>query len=243
VVRTAQPVLACLASQYAGWHLSHEENGAAYHAMASGPGRARARKEALYDELGYRDETGHAVLVLETDQRPPEALVERIAADCSVRPDELTIILTPTASLAGTVQITARVLEVALHKVHALGFPLDHVRDGLGSVPLPPPAPDFLTAMGRTNDAILFGGEVQLFVTGPEEAARELAANLPSSASRDYGRPFKEVFAAAGNDFYAIDSMLFSPARVLVTSLESGRSFRGGRLAPELLARSFGEEA
>ena len=73
-------------------------------------------------------------------------------------------------------QITARVLEVALHKVHALGFPLDHVRDGLGAAPLPPPAPDFLTAMGRTNDAILFGGEVQLFVDGPEDAARELAA-------------------------------------------------------------------
>ena len=243
VVRTAQPVLACLAAQYAGWSLSHEEGGASYHAMASGPGRARARKEALYEELRYADEAGPAVLVIETDKRPPDGLVERIAADCSVRPDELTIVLTPTASLAGTVQITARVLEVALHKVHALGFPLDHVRDGLGAAPLPPPAPDFLTAMGRTNDAILFGGEVQLFVDGPEDAARELAQNLPSSASRDYGRPFAEVFAAANNDFYAIDSMLFSPARVLVTALTTGRSFRGGRLAPELLARSFGAPA
>ena len=123
-------MLACLAAQYAGWSLSHEEGGASYHAMASGPGRARARKEALYEELRYADEAGPVVLVIETDKRPPDGLVERIAADCSVRPDELTIVLTPTASLAGTVQITARVLEVALHKVHALGFPLDHVRDG-----------------------------------------------------------------------------------------------------------------
>lgn len=243
VVRTAQPVLACLGAQYAGWSLSHEGEGGPFHAMASGPGRARARKEALFDELGYRDEDGPVALVLETDRRPPDGLVARIAEDCGVHPEELTLVLTPTTSLAGTVQIAARVLEVALHKVHALEFPLTDVRDGLGTAPLPPPAPDFLTAMGRTNDAILFGGEAQLFVTGPEAAARRLAERLPSTASRDYGRPFKELFAAAGNDFYAIDSMLFSPARVLVTALDTGRTFRGGRLAPELLARSFGEPA
>jgi methenyltetrahydromethanopterin cyclohydrolase len=138
------------------------------------------------------------------------------------------------------VQIVARVLEVALHKTHALGFPLADVAEGLGTAPLPPPAPDFLTAMGRTNDAVLFGGEVQLLVGGPEEAARDLARRLPSSASRDYGRPFAELFQAAGYDFYKLDPMLFSPARVTVTALSTGRSFVAGELAPELLARSFG---
>jgi methenyltetrahydromethanopterin cyclohydrolase len=211
--------------------------------MASGPGRARAAQEHLFEELGYRDDAATAAFVLETDQPPPDALIERMAADCGLRPQDLTLILTPTSSLAGVVQIAARVLEVALHKTHALGFPLERVRDGLGTAPLPPPSPDFLTAMGRTNDAILFGGEVQLFVTGPDDAAQDLAKRLPSSSSRDYGRPFKEVFEAAKFDFYAVDSMLFSPARVLVTALDSGRSFRGGRLAPELLARSFGEPA
>jgi methenyltetrahydromethanopterin cyclohydrolase len=208
--------------------------------MASGPGRARAAREDLFRELGFRDAEGPAVFVLETGQIPPDALIERVAQDCELPADQLVFILTPTSSLAGTVQITARVLEVALHKTHALGFPLEHIQDGLGTAPLPPPSPDFLTAMGRTNDAILFGGEVHLFVAGPEAAARDLARNLPSSASRDYGRPFKEVFAAAGNDFYAIDSMLFSPARVTVTALDTGVSFRGGKLAPDLLARSFG---
>ena len=244
-VASAEPVLACLASQYAGWSLSHDgEGGDAFLAMASGPGRARAAGEKLFEELGYRDDTApSATFVLETDKAPPRGLVERVASGCGLPPAALTFVLTPTWSLAGTTQITARVLEVALHKVHALGFPLERVRDGLGSAPLPPPAPDFLTAMGRTNDAILFGGEVQLFVTGPEDEARGLAAKLPSSASRDYGRPFKEVFEAAGGDFYAVDSMLFSPARVLVTALDTGRSFGGGRLAPELLARSFGGSA
>lgn len=240
-VRTADPVLACLLSQYAGWSLSWGEGKSAFRAMASGPGRARAAKEPLFAELGFRDdEAQSAWFVLETEREPPEALIAKVAADCDLPPSALGFVLTPTTSLAGTVQIVARVLEVALHKAHALGFPLERIKDGLGSAPLPPPAPDFLTAMGRTNDAVLFGGEVQLFVDGPEEEAAELARKLPSSASRDYGRPFAELFAEAGYDFYKIDPMLFSPARVTVTALASGRSFTVGSLAPELLARSFG---
>ncbi len=238
-VRTAIPVLACLGSQYAGWSLSHGEDGKAWFGMASGPGRARAAKEALFEELGYRDEEGSACFVLETDRRPPDGLILQVAHDCGLSAAALTFILTPTSSLAGTVQIVSRVLEVALHKAHALGFPLERIVDGLGRAPLPPPAPEFLTAMGRTNDAVLFGGEVQLFITGPEAEAEKLAQDLPSRASRDYGRPFKELFEEAGGDFYKIDPMLFSPARVLVTALDSGRSFAGGQLASELIARSF----
>jgi methenyltetrahydromethanopterin cyclohydrolase len=243
-VSTSDPVLACLASQYAGWSLAHGEGEGAYHAMASGPGRARAAKEDLFGELGYADsEAFWGFFVLETDRVPPDGLIARIATDCGLAPSALTFVLTPTNSLAGAVQITARVLEVALHKVHALGFPLERVRDGLGTAPLPPPSPDFLTAMGRTNDAILFGGEVQLFVAGPENEARELAEKLPSAASRSFGKPFARVFKDAGFDFYQIDSMLFSPARVQVTCLDSGRTFAAGRLAPELLDQSFGDGA
>lgn len=238
-VHTASPVLACLASQYAGWSLSFGEGREAYFAMASGPGRARAAKEALFEELGYRDEAENACFVLETDRVPPAGLIDKVAADCRLAPERLTFVLTPTTSLAGTVQIVSRVLEVALHKVHELRFPLGRVVDGIGRAPLPPPVPDFLGAMGRTNDAILFGGEVQLFVTGPDGEAAELAQRLPSSASRDYGRPFKEVFATVGGDFYAIDPMLFSPAKVLVSALESGRTFTAGLLDPALLERSF----
>ena len=166
--------------------------------------------------------------------------MEKIARDCGIEPAGLTLILTPTRSLAGTVQIVARVLEVALHKAHTLGFDLKDIRDGLGSAPLPPPAPDFVTAMGRTNDAILFAGQVHLFVAGPDDAARDLAEGLPSSASRDYGRPFAEVFKAVKYDFFQIDPLLFSPARIRVTALESGRTFAAGRLDPDLLAISFG---
>ena len=242
-VHTADPVLACLASQYAGWSLSHGKGKGAFHALGSGPGRALARKEPLFAELAYADAADSTCLVLEVDKLPPAELVEKISRDCGVDSRRLTLILTPTSSLAGNVQVVARVVEVAMHKAHELGFPLGQIVDGAGSAPLSPPSGDFMTAMGRTNDAILFGGTVQLYVDSDDEAASRLAVELPSSASRDYGRPFAEVFAAYDYDFFKIDPHLFSPARVLVTALPSGRSFGGGHLDPALLAKSFGGAA
>jgi methenyltetrahydromethanopterin cyclohydrolase len=238
-VHTADPVLACLASQYAGWSLASDGEAGSFFALGSGPGRAAAAVEPLFEELGYRDAAERIVLVLETDTAPPPSVVEKVAAAAGVPPDAITFIYAPTQSLAGSTQVVARVLEVALHKVHTLGFPLARVVDGFGAAPLAPPAPDFVGAMGRTNDAIIYGGRVQLFVTGDDAEARELAESLPSTTSRDYGEPFAQIFARFQGDFYAIDPHLFSPAEVIVTALDSGRSHRGGRLAPDLVDASF----
>lgn len=240
IVHASNPVLACLGSQYAGWSLSHGSGKSAFHALGSGPGRSLACKEELFAELGYRDQAESTCLVLEVDKSPPQEVVEKVMRDCKVSAEKLTFILTPTRSLAGMVQIVARVLEVALHKVHALGFPLQHIADGAGSAPLPPPCKDFVEAMGRTNDAILFGGQVQLFVSCGDSEARELAQKLPSSASRDYGKRFAQIFKDCAYDFYKIDPMLFAPAQVIVSCLESGNSFRAGKLNAELLDASFG---
>ena len=239
-VHSSDPVLACLGSQYAGWSLSHGEGKEAFHALGSGPGRALAGKEELFDELAYRDKGEATCLVMEVDRRPPVEITEKIAHDCGIEVNQLTLILTPTRSLAGTTQIVARVLEVAMHKAHSIGFPLRHIIDGAGSAPLPPPAPGFVAAMGRTNDAILYGGHVQLFVNGTSDEARDLAERLPSSASRDYGRPFAEVFKDYRYDFFEIDPLLFSPASVTVSCLDSGDSFHAGALDIEVLERSFG---
>lgn len=238
-VHSAEPVLACLGSQYAGWALSHGEGKEAFFALGSGPGRALGSKEDLFKELDYRDKADSACLVLEVDKIPPIELVNKIIENCGIKPENLTLILTPTSSLAGCVQIVGRVLETALHKAHALEFPLEKIIDGAGSAPLCPPSADFLTAMSRTNDAILFAGQVQLFVDADDDDARELAEKLPSSASKDYGKPFGEIFKAVNYDFYQIDPMLFSPARVTVSALKSGHSFHAGSLDEPLLDRSF----
>lgn len=244
-VHASNPVLACLGSQYAGWSLSHEK----YYALGSGPGRAMATKqkdgntlpvEELYQELAYRDHYDETVLVIENDKQPPIEIVEKVAKACGVPPEKLTIIVTPTSSLAGGVQVVGRVLEVAMHKAHALHFPLENIIDGSGSAPVCPPHPDFVKAMGRTNDAILFAGQVHLFVKGSDDAAEQLAKQLPSSTSKDYGKPFAQVFKDYQYDFFKIDAMLFSPASVIVTAVESGKSFRAGQLDNALLNQSFG---
>jgi len=239
-VRSSQPVIACLGSQYAGWSLSHGEGRDGFFALGSGPARALAQKEALFEELGYRDQAQATTLVIESGRAPPPEVIAKVAADCGLPPSALTVIFAPTQSLAGATQVVARVLEVALHKAHALKFPLARIVDGLGAAPLSPPHPDFMTAMGRTNDAIIYGGRVHLFVTGPAEEAKALAEALPSRNSRDYGAPFRDIFKRFKGDFYAIDPMLFSPAQTLVTALDSGETFRAGALDEALLDASFG---
>jgi methenyltetrahydromethanopterin cyclohydrolase len=238
-VRSSLPVVACLASQYAGWRLAHGKGKDAFFALGSGPARALARGEKLFEDLGYADRADRTVMILESDRAPPPAIVAEVATACGLDPDRLTFIFTPTQSRAGGVQVVARVLEVALHKAHELGFPLERIVEGMGAAPLPPPHPDFVKAMGRTNDAIIYAGAVHLFVRGPAEEAKALAERMPSRASRDYGRPFAEIFKRVNGDFYAIDPMLFSPASVIITALETGDSFHAGALDPMLLDASF----
>lgn len=234
-VTSSQPVLACLGSQYAGWALSHEK----FFSLGSGPARALAQREELLKDLAYADSAESTCIVLETDKVPPIPVIEKIVRDTGITAERLTVILTPTTSIAGVVQIVGRVVEVALHKAHTLHFPLENILSGSGVAVLPPVAKDFMTAMGRTNDAILFGGDVHLQVRGDDDAAAKLAAELPSSASKDYGKTFAEVFKFYNMDFYKIDPMLFSPAKVTVTNIDTGNVFTGGYLNAELISLSF----
>jgi methenyltetrahydromethanopterin cyclohydrolase len=236
-VHTSSPVLACLGSQYAGWSLSatkEQTGGKKFFSLGSGPARALAVKEPLFNELGYRDTHDRGALVMEVDRLPPQVIVDKILHDCALAPDRLTIVVTPTQSIAGTVQVVARVVEVALHKTHVLGVDLNEIMEGSGSAPLPPPAPDPVQAMGRTNDAILYGGRVHLSVRS-DAVAQRLAAELPSSNARDYGRPFADIFTSFNYDFYQIDPALFAPAEVWISSLESGKTYHGGALDMALL--------
>jgi len=245
-VRSSQPVLACLGSQYAGWSLSaskEETGGKKFFSLGSGPARALAVKETLFDELGYRDRAQTGVLVLEVDRAPPKIIIDKLLRDCDLAPQALTLILTPTTSRAGTTQVVARVLEVALHKAHELGYALADIVDGAASAPLPSASSDGVEAMGRTNDAILYGGRVHLTVRGDDGAARELARALPSRNSRDHGRSFAEIFKEVAYDFYKIDGALFAPAEVWVSNIDSGNTWHGGAPDMALLQRLWLQEA
>jgi methenyltetrahydromethanopterin cyclohydrolase len=234
-VVTDRPALACLASQYAGWRLDRDD----YFAMASGPGRALIRAEELYDDLDVDERARTAVLCLETREAPPEAIAGYVAERAGVKPPDLTLLFAPTASLAGSVQVAARVVETALHKLHELEFDVGRVVSGFGSCPLPPVARTDPEAIGRTNDAVLYAGQVELAVDAADDELEAIVSRLPSSASRDHGEPFGDVLERAGWDFYEIDPLLFSPAEVRLTSVSSGRSFHAGGVDLAVLERSF----
>jgi len=235
-VESEQPLAACLASQYAGWKVSTPN----YFAMASGPIRAAIGREDLYDDIGMRERADAVVGLLETAKLPPDDVSLSLAAEAGVAPDKLVLLVARTASMAGTLQVIARSLETALHKLHDLHFDLRRIRRGSGRAPLAPvPRKDDLVAIGRTNDAILYGGHVVLEVTGDDASLLDIGPRMVSRVSADYGSPFCTLFERAGRDFYALDPALFAPALVDLINVDTGRRHRFGEIAPEIVARSF----
>ncbi len=224
-VITDQPVAACLQSQYAGWKIATDD----YFAMGSGPMRALATVEELLQELPAEEDRAVCVGVLESASLPTHSAIEYIRQK-TAPVGELALVTAPTASIAGTVQVVARSVETPLHKLPELKFPLS---------PLPPVAKDDLQGIGRTNDAILYGGTVTLWVECEDSLIEQTGPAVPSSSSDSHGRTFLELFEEAGHDFYQLDPKLFSPAVVVFHNLRTGRTFRYGRCVPELLRSSF----
>lgn len=235
-VDTDAPVEACLLSQYAGWQISVGD----YFAMGSGPMRAAAGREELFDALDYREDATHVVGVLEASRLPTEAAVREIAGKCGVETTNLALLVAPTSSIAGNLQVVARSVETALHKLYELEFDVGRIECATGWAPLSPVAADDLTGIGRTNDAILYGGRVTLMVHGDDESIRSIGPSVPSSGSSMYGKPFLDVFDSAGRDFYRIDPLLFSPAEIVFHNLETGNVHHFGGINAEVLRSSFG---
>ena len=235
-VITDAPTAACLYSQYAGWQISVGK----YFAMGSGPMRAASGREHIFEQHSYRETPEQTVGVLEGRQLPTAEVFENIASTTGVAPERTTLLIAPTASVAGNLQVVARVVETCLHKLFELGFDVRRVRSAWGVAPLSPVAQDDLTGIGRTNDAILYGGRVTLFVRGDDDSIADVGPRVPACSTDCYGQPFLEIFEAAGRDFYKIDPHLFSPAEVVFQNLDTGRVHRFGRVALDILRRSFG---
>jgi methenyltetrahydromethanopterin cyclohydrolase len=237
-VYSDHPVIATLGSQYAGWQIREGE----YFAIGSGPARALALKpKEIYDQIGYKDDFDKAVVVLETDKYPPAKLIEQFVKDSGVLPENLAAILTPTASLAGSTQVSGRIVETGIHKLRRLGLNPNVILYAWGVAPISPVHPKFVKAMARTNDAILYGGTSYYVVEyEDEEELAKIVEKAPSKASKDYGKPFMEIFKEAKYDFYKIDPNLFAPAVLIVNNAKTGNTFKAGETNAEILVKSLG---
>ena len=230
-VYSDQPVRACLASQYAGWQIKV----GSFFGMGSGAMRAAYGSEKIFEHLlGGRETPSHAVGVLETKQCPTEEAIAYICQRIKLPTDRLTLAVAPASSIAGTIQVVARSLETALHKLHELHFDLTTIVSGYGTAPLPPVANNEGKAIGWTNDAILYGGHVVLWVRCEDEVVSEIGPKVPSSSSSDHGVPFGELFKRYQGDFYKIDPLLFSPAVVEFRNMKTGRVQVFGRFEPNI---------
>lgn len=233
-VSVSHPPVACLAAQYAGWAVEADD----YVAMGSGPARALYRGDPVFEHLTYEDGADVAVLMLEAHQLPTEAAARKVAEKCGVAPEDLCLLVAPTASLVGSVQVAARVVETGLHKMVEVDFDVDAVLSGFGTCPLASIAADDLHAIGRTNDAVLYGGQAWYTVRTEDERVEAVIDKIPSSASHDdYGTPFYELFQRYGGDFYQIEPLLFGPAEVYINNVTSGRTFHAGVVNAAMIRR------
>jgi methenyltetrahydromethanopterin cyclohydrolase len=227
-VSSDHPAVAALGSQFAGWRIKEPDGSIA---IGSGPARALALKpKKIYKEIGYKDASNKAVLTL-----------EKVAGACNIKPENLIAVVAPTASVAGLTQVAGRVVEVGIHKLRTLGLSPKLIRYAMGYAPIPPSCGGFEVAMARTNDAILYGGTVYLVVEHDDEAAlKKIVEQAPSNTSKDYGKPFLQIFREADRDFYKIDHNLFAPAVLMVNNAKTGKVFKAGEANPEVLLHSLG---
>lgn len=237
-VETDFPAIATLGSQFAGWSIKAKD----YFAMGSGPARALSKKpKEIYEQIQYEDHCDSAVIVLEADSVPTEEAVKTIAGQCGISPKNLYAIVAPTSSIVGSIQISGRIVETGIHKLSQIGLDPKLISYGCGYAPIPPIHPKAARAVGRTNDALYYGG-VTFYTVASEsdDQLRDIVSRSPSCTASVYGKPFYEIFKEAGFDFYKIDPNLFAPAVVSVNNARTGATFRAGKVNVEVLKQTMG---
>lgn len=239
-VATDYPAVSCMASQCAMWQIKADK----FFAMGSGPARVLARKtKDLYEKIGFEEFSDVGVLVLETNKLPDAAISAQIAEKCGIDPADLRLAVAPTDSVAGLVQVSARVVETGLHKLFTMGFDISTINSGWGRAPISPVVGDATMCMGSSNDAIIYGGETYYTLEYENlEELQQYLKGMPSEASRDYGAPFYKTFKAAGFDFFKVDHNVFAPAKVVMNETRSRRTFLSGKINSEVLLESFNLE-
>jgi methenyltetrahydromethanopterin cyclohydrolase len=190
------------------------------------------------------------VLVLETESKPSEAVIQQVATKCRVAPNNLYLVLFSTTSLTGATQVSGRIVETGLFKLMRLGLDPWLVKHAWGYAPIVPLHPSSEEAMGRSNDAVLYGGTTNYTVScEDDEKLGNLVMMAPASASKmlqeakklaDKNPRFIDLFKEVGFDFYKIDPNIFAPAVVIVNNLKTGKSFRAGSLDIAVLKSSLG---
>lgn len=223
-VHTDFPVLACFDCQKADWQIGDS--------IGSGPARCLNKNE---NRTSYDFDEEYAIIALETSKKPSKKEIEEISDECGVDEQNIFVLYAPTNSLVGSIQISARVIETAIHKLNRLGYFINEIKNGFGTAPIAPVSESIQKALGKTNDAIIYGGTVNLHV---EELSDEFAS-LVSYNSEGYGKLMEQLYEEANHDFYKIDDEFFAPAEAVINSIKTGKIKHYGNKNYKMLKKSF----
>ncbi len=231
------PELACLVSQIAGLKLTDGQ----YAAIGSGPARAlaAAADDHCFELTSYRDISGQAVLGLQMTEQPELKLAAKAAEVCKVSPEDLYLLVHASTSLVASVQVSARIVEQTINKMIKKDFDLSTLLMARGICIVAPPTDDELSAMGKINDCLLYGGKSSFYVRGEDKDLQEVLPKLVTESAKDYGRLFVDLFQEAGRNFYNMDLEIHSPAQVQLYNVASGKIFSAGKIRKDLMKRSL----
>ncbi|RLF06184.1 MAG: methenyltetrahydromethanopterin cyclohydrolase [Thermoprotei archaeon] len=236
VVATDHPALSLLGCQLAGWMVKV----GSFFAPSSGPARALSLKpKKVFEKIGYKDEHSEAVIVMETNKKPTDEVAQKVAADCKVDPKNLYMVLTTTASMAGSVQVSGRVVETGLYRLEFLGLNPNKVVFASGSAPIMPPHPDVGISTAKEEDALLYGGVGSYVIDEEEAKLQEYATKAPATAWPDYGKTSYEALKAVSFDWSKLDPSFFTIGKLMLTSKKTGKTYIGGKVNPEMLRKSI----
>ncbi len=236
-VRTDMPLEACLGSQYAGWPVQTDD----YFAMGSGPMRMARGREPALEQLGLSELPQQVVGVLESDKLPTESAVQLIAEQCGVGEAAVHLAIAPTTSIAGSLQVVARSIETAMHKLHELNFDVRTIVSGNRTRAAATASETWrhdrrYRTHERCNAVRRDGHPV-----GRSRRRRHCGGRRPSSqqfVGRSWATIRKDLRSMTTISTKSI-RMLFSPAVVTIHNLRSGRTWNRGAIETEVLRQSF----
>ncbi len=222
-----------------GWELKPGK----YAPVLAGPGRTLARKKGDWfsSYSNYADKYHEAVLTVEMGRMLNEEEVEELIEALGIEAENVYILVAASGSIACSVEVSARIIEQSLHRLHEEKFDLDNIIEAHGFCVIPPVIKDDLIAMGRLNDVLIYGGQCTFTVDCEDSEIEALIDKITSDKCSMYGSMFKTIYEENGCDFYKVPMEMYSPAKVVIINQRTGRVFKAGKFNLDILAKSFND--
>jgi methenyltetrahydromethanopterin cyclohydrolase len=234
-----RPQEACLSSQFSGWKLPGKDIPGYINGLGSGPARALARNDMFWEAWPFKDVHHETVFAVQGGEIPDESVAELVAKACQIPTENVYILATRSASIAGAIQVCSRTVEPSMWRLHRKGFDISKVICGMGTCLIPPPIRDELQGMNRVNTALLYGATARYVVDCKDEEIEAIIDKVPFSASRRFGERFIDLFEEGERDFYKVDKDIHTIARYEMTNYATGRTFTSGVIREDMLKEAL----